>query len=454
MPNSPLSAAVIDDYLEEALAGTGLPGLAAVVTHGDQVVHAGGYGHESDGEPVTGATPMRIASLSKSVTATAVLVLVEQGRLALDRPVAEQLPGFALADSRAGSVTVRQLLNQTSGLTDSTVDIGRVGAARSLEEYVSLLDTAELATDPGTHFKYCNVNYNIAARLVEVASGQSFAAFLEQRVFGPLGMVGSAVSAEEVSPADGYNSLFGAWVSRPELAGFLDGSGSGGVITTAADLGRFLIAHNGGGPRLLSQAGLDLAHASSAVDEYAMGWSPERVGAGPALLVHSGNLFTYSAFQAIDPVTGYGFAVLANSAALHDDTYDIVMGLVALSRGAAPDEIGGQRQLFELVLGVLAVGGLGLGVLGVVRSRRWAQRRAGRAWWRVGLRLLPAVVPVVVFAALPAEISFLSGGRAVTWAQLTYFAAPLTLTLLVLAAAGAATMTLRVLRLRSVRSAE
>ncbi|CAM4168051.1 serine hydrolase domain-containing protein [Nocardia ninae] len=454
MPDTPLTPAVIDKYLEDALERTGLPGLAAVVTRGDRVVHAGGYGHESGGGPVTADTPMRVASLSKSFTATAVLVLVEQGRLSLDRPVSEQLPGFAPGDSRGGSVTVRQLLNQTSGLTDSTVDIGRLGQARSLEQYVSLLDTASLATDPGTRFKYCNVNYNVAARLVEVASGQSFGDFLAERVFGPLGMAHSAVSAGRITPADGYNSVFGAWVSRPELSEFLDGSGSGGVITTVADMGKWLIAHNGRGPRLLSQAGLDVTHTSSPVAEYAMGWSPEPMGADPAMLVHSGNLFTYSAFQAIDPVSGYGFAVLANSAALHDDTYDIVKGLVALSRGEAPGEVGGRRQIFELVLGLIALGAIGLGMLGALRSRRWAWRHGGRAWWRVALRLLPLAVPVLVFAVYPAIISFISGGRTVTWSQLTYFAAPLTITLFVVAAAGTATVALRLVRLRSVRSAE
>ncbi|WP_194813461.1 serine hydrolase [Nocardia sp. XZ_19_385] len=450
-PAGPLTPAVIDDYLEAALDSTGLPGLSAVVTQGDRVVHAGGYGHDSGGGPVTADTPMRIASLSKSFTSTAVMILVDEGRISLDRTVSEQLPGFTAADARAAEVTVRQLLNQTSGLTDSTVDIGRLQGATSLADYVSRLDTAALATDPGTRFKYCNVNYNLAARLVEVASGQNFGTFLAQRVFGPLGMTDSAVSAENIAPAEGYNSIFGAWVSRPELPGFLEGSGSGGVITSAADLGKWLIAQNGRGPQLLSPAALATTHTPSPVDEYAMGWAPE--DSDPTLLVHSGNLFTYTAFQAIDPATGYGFAVLANSAALHDDTYDIVKGLVALSRGQTPAEIGGQRQIFELVLALIALGTLGLGVLGVLRSRRWAQRCAARSWWRITLRLLPLAIPLLLFAAYPQIISAITGGRTVTWSQLTYFAAPLSIALLVAALAGASTAVLRMVRLRSVRSA-
>ncbi|MEU8895891.1 serine hydrolase domain-containing protein [Nocardia sp. NPDC048505] len=449
-----LTAAAVDDYLRTALDKTGLPGLSAVVTHGDRIVHAAGYGRDSGGRAVTADTPMRIASLSKAFTATAVLILVEEGRIGLDRPVAEQLPGFGLRDPRAGAVTVRHLLNQTSGLTDSTVDIGELGEAGSLAEYVSRLRDAALATDPGAAFEYCNVNYNLAARLVEVASGRSFGDFLAERVFGPLGMGHSAVRADQVMPAEGFNSIFGRWVARPELAGFLDDSGSGGVITTAADLGKWLIAHNGHGPRLLSQASLEVLHTSSPVDEYAMGWAPESAAGGAGLLVHSGNLFTYNAFQAIDPATGFGFAVLANSAALQDDTYDVVHGLVALSRGETPAQVGGGRQLFEAILGSIAVLALALGVTGVVRSQRWARRRAGRPWWAIAPRLLPAVLPVAVFAAYPPIISFVTGGRYVTWSQLTYFAAPLTISLSVLALAGTATVTARLLRLRSVRSVQ
>ncbi|MEV6279601.1 serine hydrolase domain-containing protein [Nocardia sp. NPDC051832] len=449
-PTGPLTPAVIDDYLEAALDSTGLPGLSAVVTHGDRIVHAGGYGHESGGRPVTADTPMRVASLSKSFTATAVMILVDEGRISLDGTVSEQLPGFTTADARGAAVTVRQLLNQTSGLTDPTVDIGRLQEAASLEDYVSRLNTATLASEPGTRFKYCNVNYNLAARLVEVASGLSFGAFLAQRVFEPLGMTRSAVNDQNIAPAEGYNSIFGAWVSRPELPGFLDDSGSGGVITSAADMGKWLISHNGGGRQVLSPAALATTHASSPVDKYAMGWAPE--DADPALLVHSGNLFTYTAFQAIDPATGYGFAVFANSAALHDDTYDIVNGLVALSRGQAPAEVGGDRQIFELVLALIAFGAVGLGILGALRSRRWAHRHARRAWWRVALRLTPLALPVMLFAAYPQIISAITGGRTVTWSQLTYFAAPLSITLLLTTAAGASTVALRMIRLRSVRS--
>ncbi|MEV8440473.1 serine hydrolase domain-containing protein [Actinosynnema sp. NPDC051121] len=437
----------IDAYLSEVMHDTDLPGVSVVVTQGDHLVHAAGYGEDSDGAPITADTPMRIASVSKSFTAMAVMTLVEDGRIDLDGPVADQLPGFTTVDPRSAAVTVRHLLNQTSGFSDTTVDITALKSTTSLADYTAALSSASLAADPGTHYEYCNVNYDLAARLVEVASGRPFGDYLKEHVFGPLGMSRSTVSPDEIRPADGYNSVFGTWLSRPELPGFL--SGAGGVITTAADMGKWLISQTGNGEQLVSPEGLRTTHTSSTVDEYAMGWIPDVGPDGVDVLVHPGNLFTYTAVQAVVPSTGYGFAVLANSAALQDDTYDILNGLIALSQGRDPGPVGGGRQQFELVLGLIAVAAIGLGVLGVRRSARWARRRAGSPPWRVALRFVPLVVPVALLAAYPDLVSILTNGRTVTWSQLTYFALPLTITLVVTALAAATTATTRLLRLRA-----
>ncbi|GAA3039877.1 serine hydrolase domain-containing protein [Streptosporangium longisporum] len=447
-PAEPAPAAV-DAYLGAVMESTGLPGMSVVVTHGDRVVHAAGYGRDAKGEPVTERTPMRVASVSKSFTAMAVMTLVEDGRISLDEPVARRLPEFRMADPRAARITVRQLLNQTSGLSDTTVDIGAAQAAGSLAAYVSTLATGTLASDPGTRWEYCNVNYDVAARLVEVAGGRGFGDHLRERVLGPLGMTGSAVGDRAVTPSEGFNSLYGAWVARPELPAFRDG-GSGGLVTTAADMGRWLIGQTGGGGPVTPES-LKTMHAPSAVGDYGMGWGEERLN-GTRLLVHPGNLFTYTAVQAIAPETGYGFAVMTNSAALHDDTYTVLAGLVAMSEGRTPEVPGGERQTFELVLGLIAPAAAGLGVLGVLRARRWASGRAGSPRWWIGARLLPVLLPVQLFALYPDLISFLTNGRTVTWEQLTYFAAPLTITFAVVAAAGAVTTAVRLLRLRSVVS--
>ncbi|MCD0444167.1 beta-lactamase family protein [Glycomyces sp. A-F 0318] len=442
------SPEAIDAYLSELAETSGVPGLSAVVTHEDEVVFAGGYGHDSNGEDITEDTPMRVASVSKSFTAMAVMILVEEGAIDLDGTVAGQLPGFAMADDRAAEVTVRQLLNQTSGFSDTSIDVVDLEAAASLEEYVSRLGDDALAADPGTAYAYCNVNFDVAARLVEVASGQSFAAFMRERVFGPLGMEHSATRDEDVMPGLGYNSLFGLWIAREEAPGFIDDSGSGGIITSAADMGTWLISQGGHGEQLVSPEGLQEMHTPSAIQEYGMGWAVESDGT----LVHSGNLMTYNAVEWIDPESGYGIALLTNGAGLADVTYAGMEGLAAVVNGEAPEEPARDRQLWEVVLGALCLVAIGLGVLGVRRSRRWAEKRAGRRRWVTGLRVAAWLIPAAVFAAYPSLVSLISAGRTVTWPSVWYFALPLSVTLLVAALSGAAVAVARVVRLRSVGS--
>lgn len=439
----------VDAYLREAFDATGLPGLSAVVTHRDRVVHAAGFGHDAAGGPVTAASPMRVASLSKSFTAAAVMTLVDQGRVALDEPVVTYLPEFRLADGRAARITVRHLLNQTSGLSDRTLDIGATQRANTLTGYVAALRDGTLAAEPGARWEYCNVNYDVAARLVEAVDGRDFAAALRGRVFDRLGMAASAVGDEPVRPSDGFVSLYGLWVSRAELPGFR--GGAGGVVTTAHDMGRWLIDQAGYGPRLLTTRSAAELHEPAAGTRYAMGWGQEVVD-GRTLLVHSGNLFTYTAVQAVDPATGYGFAVMTNSASLHEATYEILLGLVALTDGREPAVPGAGRQITELALGVVALIAVALGLAGVLRSGRWARRRAGRARWWTVVRLAAGTAPAVLFALCPQWVSALMNGRAVTWAQMTYFPAPLTVTVGVVAAAGLAVVAARGIGLRRVRA--
>lgn len=448
-PASEPTPEAIDAYLTDLYETADVPGLSAVVTRGGEVVHAAGYGHDANGDEVTADTPFRVASVSKSFTAMGVMILAEEGSIALDEPVADQLPGFTMADERVGAITVRHLVEQTSGFSDTTIDVVELEEATSLEDYVARLADDSLATDPGTAWEYANPNFNVAARLIEVASGQPFEVFMEERVFAPLGMGHSATRDEVVAPALGYNSFFGAWIAREEEPGFLDNSGSGGIISSAADMGQWLISQNGHGTQLVSPEGLAAMHTPSAIHEYGMGWGIEPDGT----LVHSGNLTTFNAVEWIDPETGYGIAVMTNGAGLTDVAWSAFTGLSALVKGETVPEPGHGRQWVELVLGILSLAAIALGALAVVRSRRWAEKRAGSAKWRIGLRLVPALALVALFLAYPSLVSFISGGRTVTWQGTLYFALPLTVTLFIGALAGAAVVIARLARLRSVGSA-
>jgi CubicO group peptidase (beta-lactamase class C family) len=409
-----LDAATID----RLASATGLPGLSVAVTKDDRVVFTAGYGHDSTGAPLTARTPMRLASVGKSFIATAVMTLVDAEKVQLDSPVVDQLPEFRLADPRAGRITVRQLLNQTSGMADPTTDIPRTWEAKSLADLVKSLDTATLSDEPGEDFHYHNPNYSVAARLVEVASGQSFPDYLRDHVLAPLGMTWHD-RAE-----DGYTTAYGLWFTRPEPPHF-DGDS---IVSTADDMARWLVAHQGLGPEVVTDEGLRTLHTPPAGGEYAMGWGVETPEQGHPRLSHSGNLFTYTAAQVVVPETGYGFAVMTNSVALQDAAYELVESLIAISEGRAP---GGGPVLWLIDLG-LGLATLAVAALGVRGVRRAHGKR--RPW------PLLAIVPLLGY---PSLVSFLSNGRTVAWVQLLYVSTPLVVLLAVLALAGAATTTAR-----------
>src|SRR5688572_14225758 len=110
------SPQVIGAIVSRELTFRNLPGAALAITRGGRVVQVSGYGLDSNGRPVTRDTPFYIGSASRAMTAAAVMQLVEAGRIELDAPVRRYLPEFTLADPRVERITVRQLLNHTSGM--------------------------------------------------------------------------------------------------------------------------------------------------------------------------------------------------------------------------------------------------------------------------------------------------------------------------------------------------
>src|SRR5690606_11406852 len=145
----------------------------------------------------------------------------------------------------AGRITVRQLLNHRSGLGDAGFRDQRTGFPRSLEGRVAAMARARPVAEPGTEFHYFNANYEVLARLVAVVSGEPFSDYLRAHVFEPLGMedTESITSSDDLRRgvpglARGHLLAYGFPVASGEETGFL--AGHAGVVTTAADMGRYL----------------------------------------------------------------------------------------------------------------------------------------------------------------------------------------------------------------------
>ncbi|MER7005941.1 serine hydrolase domain-containing protein [Dactylosporangium sp. NPDC000555] len=453
-PGVRLDPAAVDRFVEGYRSAAGMPGVVVAITHDATVVHVAGYGVDSTGARLNARTPMRLASVSKSFTALAVMQQVEAGRVALDRPVRDYLPEFRMADRRATGITVRQILGHASGITQNAFPTANLRVAPSLREAVAQLATARLGADPGTAWSYHNANYWIAARLVEVVSGVPFTEYLRGRIFGPLGMshtVATITTRDRVPGlADGHNVAYGFSVSRPEVAEF--DAGSGGIVSTAEDMAAWLISQNNGGQgpgggRVLSAAGVAELHRPSAPGgEYGLGWFTKTLPSGARKISHGGTAWTFTSHQVLLPDSGYGIVVLSNSRPPYvEDTFGLVDGLVAMTRGETPRDALAYRLIAEAMVTILTLVTVAIYVVVVVRARVWAHGRLRRRVWAAPLRLLPHMVVAGAAAAFPALMR--SIGWDINWHQLYVIAPSFAVWLTLLAAGAAAGTIVRLLRL-------
>jgi CubicO group peptidase (beta-lactamase class C family) len=455
-------ADAIDRFVQAWMGANGVPGLALAVTRDAQVVHLRGYGDAGDGRAVTPDTQFLVASLSKSFTALAVLQLVQAGRVDLDRPVAAYLPGFTVADrARAGRITVRMLLNHTSGMADAGFPGMTLPQPTTVADRVASLRAAELVSQPGTAFHYFNPNYAVLARLVEVVGARPFPDYLRAHVFAPLAMTGttSVVTTPQAPSAAqdlarGHLLAFGVPIARKELDGYL--GGSSGVISTARDMATWLILHNQQGAfqgrSLLSPQGIQLLHTPPrGIDtSYAMGWT--RQPGSPPVIEHTGVLSTFSAEQALLPNGRYGIVVLANAYSELVDFSGLLRGLTALvTADGAPQAGFGARRIGIVLVGMAALI-LAVGAWRLRRLRGWAERTAGRPW-RAALGVAGPFTPAAVTLLVPTLVARFSG-RVFGW-RVLFLAMPDLLGCLGLAAAmGAALGTARAVTLLSHAQAD
>lgn len=179
----------IDRIATSVLDQTGVPSASVAVVKGGKLVYAHAYG-KARLDPPTPATPdMRysIGSISKQFTATAILLLQEQGKLSVDDPVSKYVPGL----TRGDEVTIRQILSHTSGYQDYWPEDYVMTPMLKPETAQQIIETwakKPLDFDPGTKWQYSNTNYVIAGQIVEKVSGERLMDFLAEHVFRPLGM--------------------------------------------------------------------------------------------------------------------------------------------------------------------------------------------------------------------------------------------------------------------------
>jgi CubicO group peptidase (beta-lactamase class C family) len=260
---------------------------SVLIAQGGDVLLSQGYGlaDRAQGTPNTPQTRFRLASITKQFTAMAILILQSQGKLSVQDPICDYIPGCYAAWE---DITIHHLLTHTSGLSSrlwpALERADRIAVTSSHPvQTLALFQDLPLDSPPGEQFAYSNAGYVLLAYIIEQVSGQSYEAFLQQAIFTPLGMRNTGYEHSSSGLAVGYAHVHSTAPQLP-FASMSISDGSGLVYSTVEDL--FLWDQALYTERLLPRAQMDRMFAPQVLETdqagfaYGYGWYSGRIGSG------------------------------------------------------------------------------------------------------------------------------------------------------------------------------
>ena len=316
----------------------------AIMDNG-KMVYSEGFGM-ADWEQsisVTRDTLYNIGSVSKTFCATAMMLLVDDQKVGLDHKVTEYIPEFTMADKRYMDITVRMLLNHTSGLPGTSYAnvTGYKFHTEVHKELIEKLKTANLKHTPNEMAIYCNDGFTLAEMIIERVSGESYIDFLEERIFKPLSMKHSGPSIGEQKGKAEIAGYYAPDTGKHYPAEVLSVHGAGGLSMSAEDLCRFGDSFSGKGKKILSDSSIaemkkeqpSLFNENVKEDlflPYGLGWDITNLSEfqkqGIQLLGKGGNTSNFSSFLAIIPEKRISVAV--NLSGLSSAATDAVINII------------------------------------------------------------------------------------------------------------------------------
>lgn len=309
----------IEALVAAEMAKQKIPGMSVAVVSGRQARWSAGFGTQDieNNVPARAATVYRLGSISKPITAVAVMQLYERGRLDLDAPVQKYCPAFP---EKQWPVTTRQVLGHLAGIrhykSDDEFNSTRLYA--SVAEGLSMFKDEPLLQEPGTKYTYTTHGYSVLGCVVEGASGQRFADFVGENVFKPAAMERArADSVADIIPnrAQGYRITDKGMLTNSPLADNSYKVPGGGFVSTVEDLARFAAALQSG--RLLKPETLELMYAPQKTRDgketaYGLGWGVARRPTGERAVGHSGGQQRVSTFLHMQPEQGLAVVIMSN----------------------------------------------------------------------------------------------------------------------------------------------
>jgi len=276
--SAPPAGAAVAEYIHGEMQRQHIPGLALLVCRGGEIVRAEGYGlaNVELQVPVTSETVFQSGSMGKQFTATAVMMLLEAGKIGLEDPATKFFPD---APAAWKDVTVRELLSHTAGFGDypEKFDFRKDWTEA---EQLKLVESLPLAYPPGTKWEYSNLGYLTLGLLIHRVTGEFYGDFLQERIFGPLGMRSTRIISEaDIVPnrAAGYRLVKGELKNQEWVAPMINTTADGSLYFSILDLAKWDAALYT--EKLLKRASLEqmwtpvlLKNGKPNKDGYGFGW--------------------------------------------------------------------------------------------------------------------------------------------------------------------------------------
>lgn len=324
----------IDAYVADQLDDSRIPGASVAVIEDGTVVHTRGFGDDGHGSQITPDTPFWIGSNTKSITALAVMQLVEAGSIDLDLPVQRYLPSFAVAEEAASAqITVRHLLNQTSGISrhDGLRAVVNTDPDQSIGDVIGSMAELELNRPVGERFEYANLNSVVLGAVIEAVTGETWQDYVQTNIFDPLDMTDTHTdkAAAEAAGLTGTHRFFFGFPLETDGTHLPGLAPTGYVYSSADDLGRYLAMYTESGlldgQGVLSEAGIaDMLtpatnertftlQSQAFTARYGAGWFVGPFGAAPDARWHQGSLPHFTTWMVLLPDSNQAVVVMLNA---------------------------------------------------------------------------------------------------------------------------------------------
>ncbi|HEY1976362.1 MAG TPA: serine hydrolase domain-containing protein [Candidatus Baltobacteraceae bacterium] len=363
-PLAPDTVARVDTTVTKALSASHIPGMSISVSRDGTIVYSNAYGYANLARhtPATVQTHYEIGSITKQFTATGILQLKEAGKLSLDDTIGKWIPQYA----RGAKITIRELLQQTTGIPDYTDTNGfeKIAGTKtpSFAAMLGMISGKPLLFAPGSRFSYSNTNYIILGEILERASHTPWESYVRSHLFAPAGMTSSGFIDDEASlkpMATGYGlSKKGVKVAPPLISGWAWSAGA--IVSTVDDMQHWDAALLRG--KLINQTDLAamFTPGKSAWDKgsgYAFGWVVDSVD-GHKRIWHNGGTFGFLSANLLFPKDRVAIVALQNglSMAGPESTatriFEALEPSAALATSAAGEDPAVTARLRSLIAGL------------------------------------------------------------------------------------------------------